>query len=83
MKISWFSVDVKVIVQLSKEGTWSLNSCHSNQTRIFTYFKFSKTIKGGGGGGKEGCNCENSKFGLFAASSTSVGSNLKEKVSSR
>ena len=37
---------------------------------------------GGGGGGGKGCNCDNSKFGLFAAS-CSVGSNLKEKVSSR
>ena len=51
LKISWFSVDVKAIIQLSKEGTWSLNSCHCNQTRIFAYFKFSETIKVGGGGG--------------------------------
>ena len=53
LKISWFSVDVKaIIIQLSKEGTWSLNICHCNQTRIFTYwyFKFSETIKDGGGG---------------------------------
>ena len=36
-------------MQLSKESIGSLNSCHCNQTRIFTYIKFSETIKGGGG----------------------------------
>ena len=32
-------------MQLPKESTWSLNNCHSYQTRIFTYFKFSETFK--------------------------------------
>ena len=48
MKINCFSVNVKAIIQLSKKGTWSLNSYHCNQTRIFTYFKFSEPIKAGG-----------------------------------
>ena len=47
-------------MQLSKEGTWSWNSCHCNQTRIFAYFKFSQTIEGGGGG-----VIENSKLGFL------------------
>ena len=53
MKISCFTVNVKAIIQLPKESTWSLNGCHCNQTRILTYFKFSETIKAGGGGGLE------------------------------